>query len=158
MSSSAISPRELAALAAARLPEEARGGSALILDLRSRRHQRRGRIPGSHSLPCGLLVSGEAPEGDLILVADSSAQATAAAEALRQAGYNRHLRHLDGGVKAWEAAGLPLIRPESSGRPLTEIVCGGLLMAVAAFTQSLGLLALGLVLLCGPWVQARARA
>ena len=63
MSSSAISPRELAALSAARLPEEARGGSALILDLRSRRHQRRGRIPGSHSLPSGLLVSGEAPEG-----------------------------------------------------------------------------------------------
>jgi rhodanese-related sulfurtransferase len=158
MSSSAISPRELAALSAARLPEDARGGSALILDLRSRRHQRRGRIPGSHSLPSGLLVSGEAPEGDLILVADSSAQAIAAAESLRQVGYNRHLRHLDGGVKAWEAAGLPLIRPEPAGRPLTEIVCGALRMAAAAFTQSLGLLALGLVLLFGPWVQARARA
>lgn len=157
MSSSAISPRELAALPAARVPEEARGGPALILDLRSRRHQRRGRIPGSHSLPSGLLVSGEAPDGDLILVAESSAQATSAAEALRQAGYHRHLRHLDGGVPAWEAAGLPLIRPEPAGRPLTEMVCGGLLMTAAAFTQSLGLLALGLVL-CGPWVQARARA
>jgi len=158
MSSSAISPRELAALPAARLPEEARGGPALILDLRSRRHQRQGRIPGSHSLPSGLLVSGEAPDGDLILVADSSAQATSVAEALREAGYHRHLRHLDGGVPAWEAAGLPLIRPEPAARPLTEMVCGGLLMTAAAFTQSLGLLALGLVLLCGPWVQARARA
>lgn len=158
MSSSAISPRELATLPAARLPEEARGGPALILDLRSRRHQRRGRIPGSHSLPSGLLVSGEAPEGDLILVADSSAQATFAAEALREAGYHRRLRHLDGGVPAWEAAGLPLIRPEPVGRALIEMVCGGLLMAAAAFTQSLGLLALGLVLLFGPWVQARARA
>jgi hypothetical protein len=47
--------------------------------------------------------------------------------------------------------------PIPSGASLWQVAAGCLLLSIGAITQSIGLLGLGLVLLCGPWVRTRAR-
>lgn len=143
MSSTAIHPSELAALTAVSRPDQARGGRVLILDLRNGRQRRRGSIPGSHPCSPGQLVSGEPPEGDLILVAQNGSAAAGVAEALHQAGYQQRLRHLDGGFPSWQDAGLPVMTPQTTG---------------ALLLRPIGLLNAALALLPAPRPQPRAGA
>lgn len=84
-----------------------------MLDGRSHLSRARGHLPGSHPIPAGLLVSGEWPEGELLLVTESDAEAERIREALHAAGYPRRIRHLSGGFLAWHAAGLPVSRSRS---------------------------------------------
>lgn len=147
-----LQPLELAALP----------GAHLLLDLRSARRHRRGHIPGSHHLPAARLLSGEPPDGDLVLIGEDTAHSARVIESLHAQGYHRRLRHLDGGHAAWEARGLPVEAEPATGPTrvpdLPGLVAGGLLLGAAALSQSLPLLGLGLVLLCSPWVQSRSRA
>jgi len=85
----------------------------LVVDVRSRRQFARGHLPLSHPIPAGLLVSGEWPEGDLLLVDDGNGEAERVREALHNAGYPRRILQLAGGFAAWRAAGLPV----EGGRP-----------------------------------------
>jgi rhodanese-related sulfurtransferase len=147
-----LQPLDLAALPA----------GPLLLDLRSARRHRRAHLPGTHPLSAGRLLSGELPEGDLVLIGDDTAHSARVIEELHSQGYNRRLRHLAGGHAAWEAQGLP-VESQTPGATLSwpqlpSVAGGGLLLACGALSRSLALLALGLVLVCSPWVQARARA
>jgi rhodanese-related sulfurtransferase len=63
----------------------------LVVDVRSRRQFARGHLPLSHAIPAGLLVSGEWPEGDLLLVDDGNGEAERVREALHRGGYPRRL-------------------------------------------------------------------
>lgn len=99
-----LSPHDLLRL-------QSSGGSApsrLVVDIRSRRSFHRSHIPGSHNIPLARLVSGEPPDGDLVLVGESDQQTHAAIESLHAQGYPRLIHHLEGGVAAWQAQGLPL--------------------------------------------------
>ncbi len=80
----------------------------LVVDVRSRRQFARGHLPHSHPIPAGLLVSGEWPEGDLLLVDDGTGEAERVRESLHRAGYPRRILQLTGGFEAWRAAGLPV--------------------------------------------------
>ena len=80
----------------------------LVVDVRSRRQFARGHLPLSHPIPAGLLVSGEWPEGDLLLVDDGNGEAERVREALHRSGYPRRILQLAGGFEAWRAAGLPV--------------------------------------------------
>ena len=86
----------------------------LVVDVRSRRQFARGHLPHSHPIPAGLLVSGEWPEGDLLLVDDGTGEAERVREALHSAGYPRRILQLTGGFAAWRAAGLPVERSRPS--------------------------------------------
>jgi 3-mercaptopyruvate sulfurtransferase SseA len=55
-------------------------------------------------------VSGEWPEGDLLLVDDGNGEAERVREALHRGGYPRRILQLTGGFEAWRAAGLPVER------------------------------------------------
>ena len=80
----------------------------LVVDVRSRRQFARGHLPLSQPIPAGLLVSGEWPEGDLLLVDDGSGEAERVREALHRGGYPRRILQLAGGFEAWRAAGFPV--------------------------------------------------
>ena len=80
----------------------------LVVDVRSRRQFARAHLPLSHPIPAGLLVSGEWPDCDLLLVDDGNGEAERVREALHNAGYPRRILQLAGGFEAWRAAGFPV--------------------------------------------------
>lgn len=149
-------------LSAAHVRRLAKNPDTLLVDVRPRWRYRQSHVPDSHSIPAGLLLSGELPEGDLLLVGTDSKQSVDLIERLYEQGYNRRIQYLEGGFTAW-------VHSEDGGRePLTDwsrswqlgrqLVGGPVLLLMGGVTQSLGLLALGLVVWLGPWVVARSRA
>lgn len=132
--------------------------SPLLIDLRPQHRFRRGHIPGSHSLPSGLLLSGEPPEGELILISEAPREAAAVIEALHEAGYHQRLRYLAEGFAGWRARGLPIQATADWRQPrLASVLLPGLagtgLLLAAVLLSSLPLLALGLLLLWGAWIE-----
>lgn len=132
--------------------------SVLLIDLRSRQRFQRGHIAGSHCIPSGLLLSGEPPEGELILISEAPGEAVAVIEALHEAGYQQRLRYLSEGLAGWRAHGLPIeavAEPRQSGLvPVLLPVLAGLgLLCAAAVLSSLPLLGLGILLLWGAWIE-----
>lgn len=99
-----LSPQELVKIQAS---TEA-GSARLVVDIRPRRSFRSAHIPGSHNIPLAHLVSGEPPEGDLVLIGGSDQDSGRAIEALHQQGYPRRIEHLGGGFDAWRDQGLPV--------------------------------------------------
>lgn len=104
MNSLSLEPRDLQRQLA-RAPEQ---HPPLVIDVRRRRRFHRARIAGSHNVPAGLLLSGEHPDRDLILIGEGDDDAQAVAEALLQSGFHRRIQHLAGGVEGWQEAGLDL--------------------------------------------------
>jgi rhodanese-related sulfurtransferase len=80
----------------------------LVVDIRSRRSFHRSHVPGSHHIPLARLVSGETPDADLVLIGENDQQTSTAIDRLHAQGYPRLIRHLAGGLEAWQAQGLPL--------------------------------------------------
>lgn len=80
----------------------------LVVDVRRQSQFRRQRIRGSHNIPAARLLSGEPLDRDLLLIAANTGEAEALAEALHDGGFHRRIQHLDGGLSAWQRAGLPL--------------------------------------------------
>lgn len=105
------------ALAASDLGDLLLDAGATVLDVRTPGEFGAAHIPGSHNAPLDLL-SEHAPDilaaagGPVVLVCRSGARARQAEERLRAAGLPR-LHVLDGGLAAWEAAGLPVARGRS---------------------------------------------
>lgn len=130
----------------------------LLIDLRSRLRFRRGHIAGSHSIPSGLLLSGELPEGELVLISDAPHEAEALLEALHDAGYHQRLHYLAEGFSGWCMQGLPVhvaeaSRPFALAHGLLSGLLGTALLGAAALLTSLPLLGLGTLLLWGAWIE-----
>ncbi|HEX6061379.1 MAG TPA: rhodanese-like domain-containing protein [Candidatus Limnocylindria bacterium] len=91
-------------------PEDAKDRTDLhLLDVRESDEWAAGRIAGSQHIPLGELGAriGEVPKGATILtVCRHGNRSEAAARGLRTLGYT--VENLDGGVTAWNRAGLPL--------------------------------------------------
>ena len=91
-------------------PEDAKGRTDLhLLDVREPDEWAAGRIAGSQHIPLGELRDriGEVPKGRTILtVCRHGNRSEAAARGLRTQGYTA--LNLEGGVTAWQRAGLPL--------------------------------------------------
>lgn len=130
----------------------------LLIDLRPQHRFRRGHIAGSHCIPSGLLLSGEPPEGELILISDAPQEAVAVIEALHEAGYHQRLRYLAEGFHGWRERGLPIeAADDRSPSGLAGVLLPGLagtgLLLAAAVLSSLPLFGLGLLLLWGAWIE-----
>ena len=104
-------------------PEQVRDavskGNATLIDIRDGEElKQNGRIPGSVHASRGMLefyadpsLPYHKPEFDknkkIILHCASGGRSALAAATLKQMGYNK-VAHLDGGMKAWKEAGLPV--------------------------------------------------
>lgn len=94
-------------------PEEAAGrlerGEAVLLDVREQKEWDAGHAPGAVHVPLGQLAArlSELPQDrPLVAVCRSGGRSSTAVKALRQAGVEAE--NLDGGMQAWQRAGLPL--------------------------------------------------
>lgn len=132
----------------------------LVVDIRPRWRYRLAHVVGSHSIPAGLLLAGEAPEGDLLLIGDDSQQAEAVIDQLHDQGYLRKVSYLNGGYSTWQAETTIERQIEWEGlwNQGREQIAGPAFLLLGAVSQSLGILALGLVLWLGPKALARSRA
>ena len=110
-----LSPQQLLPLVSGSASSGQDSGQ-LIIDLRSRSRYHHRHIPGSHSIPSGRLISGEPPDGDLILVGDTTLHSAATLEQLYAQGYARRIRHLAGGFEAWRQLELPVAGQRSRSR------------------------------------------
>lgn len=110
-----IGPTELAA----RLHD----GTAAVLDIRGVAEWEAGRIPGAPNIPLGHLADrvAELPvQRPLVVQCESGARSAIAASLLEVLGVEDVL-HMDGGFRAWQAAGQPI----ASGAGVAEPVRAG---------------------------------
>jgi rhodanese-related sulfurtransferase len=88
-------------------------GKALALDVREPAEWSAGRIPGAVHIPLAELPrrAHELPhDRRIVAVCRSGNRSGLATAALRRAGYD--VENLRGGLKAWQASGLPLHAPD----------------------------------------------
>ena len=89
-------------------------GGALVVDLSAIADFEKGHLPGSRNIvpsqfdPEGKLLAGR-KQSPVVLVCRTGMASAAAARRLRKAGFEQ-VYWLDGGIAAWEAAGLPLVK------------------------------------------------
>ena len=101
-------------LSPAQVTELVNREDALVIDLRGQSEYEKGHILGAKHLlpsqvdPAGKLLA-KAAEGPVVLVCAAGMNAPATAAQLVKAGFKR-VGVLDGGIGAWQAAGLPLAR------------------------------------------------
>ena len=82
-----------------------------LLDVREQDEWDAGHAPGALHIPLGDLPSRveELPEADLLVTCRSGGRSAQATAWLNQAGWDA--RNLDGGMKSWAAADLPITSP-----------------------------------------------
>lgn len=147
MTAAALTPIDLKRrIAAAGHGVEPPPHAPLVVDLRAQRSFRRRHIPGSHNIPKARLLSTELPARDLILISDHGELDLAVATHLHEGGFHRRIEHLQGGLEAWNQAGLPLAgtaregdaRPSPLGNSLREPWLLSLLLLALAITLQQG--------------------
>lgn len=100
-------------------PDEARTlveQGAFLLDVREPAEWREGRAPRARHIPLGSLgqrVSELPKDRTIVAVCRSGRRSNTAASYLRKSGYIA--LNLTGGMQAWQAAGLPVVR--TGGKP-----------------------------------------
>ena len=126
-----ISPRELA--------EQLANGRISVIDVREPIEFASGHIAGSLNVPLSRLTEAELPPGPLALVCQSGNRSQQGCQRLRhQAGHPR-LLDLDGGIPAWQRAGLPLQRQRHAPLPLmqqVQIAAGSLILLGLTLSQT----------------------
>jgi rhodanese-related sulfurtransferase len=120
-------------LSPAAVAGEVAGGEVLLVDIREAEERaQHGSIPGAIHTARGMLEFAADPTSAyyhpafdpgarIILYCASGGRSALAASMLQLLGYTR-MAHLDGGLKAWLAAGLPI---ERSGEPRAKTLEGG---------------------------------
>lgn len=106
--------RPYKALTPAQLTALVNREDALVLDLSPAADFEKGHIAGSRNLQAGALAPGHklvagAKERPVVVVCRSG-QASADAAAKLKKGGVAHVHWLDGGIAAWQQAGLPLVK------------------------------------------------
>lgn len=111
----------VANLTPAEVAAELQSGAVTLIDIREAHERENGCIPGAVHASRGMLEfyadpgspyhrAEFHPERRIILHCASGGRSALAVCALAEMGYS-NLAHLDGGLKAWEAAGHPVEKP-----------------------------------------------
>ena len=141
-----LSPRELSSLI--------ESGNCQLIDVREPVEHAEVHIAAAKLIPLGQLAArcGELDRSRPVLVTcRSGKRGTAAMETLRAQGFSE-VRNLDGGMLAWEAAGLPCGRAEKKVMPLirqVQMVIGGFATAGAVLALTVDPAWVYLCLVCG---------
>ena len=105
--------------------------SVSVVDVRQPMEVAGGRIPGSRCIPLDRIKRAEVPEGDLVLVCQSGNRSAQAAALVRRRWPGRTVLDLEGGLEAWQQAGLPVERQAGAPLPLmrqVQIAAGTLVL------------------------------
>ena len=111
-----LSPDQVAA--------ELESGNATLIDIREEAERATGRIAAAHHAPRGMIEfyadptstyhrEEFDPEKRIILVCASGGRSALATQTLQDMGYE-NVAHLDGGLNAWIAQGLPVEKESES--------------------------------------------
>ncbi len=131
-----MSTRELKSMDAAAVKDLLASGKAVLIDIREEDEHARAHIPGARLLPLSRFnPAAHADDQSEIGVFHCESGTRTAAEAARilQTGF-REVYQLEGGLKAWRAAGLPATvnaRAPISIMRQVQITAGGLVVAGA---------------------------
>ena len=120
------------------LPSDVNPDDVLLLDVRTPAEFEKAHIEGAVLQPLAILDAGTtaklgAGKSACVVICQSGRRSEQAAEKLAASGHTA-LRILDGGVRAWESAGLPLVRGRGtvSLERQVRIAAGSLVFAGAA--------------------------
>ncbi|KAE8765516.1 rhodanese-like domain-containing protein [Georgenia thermotolerans] len=91
----------------------------VLLDVREQDEWDAGHAPGAVHIPMGELPArvDELPDGELLVVCRSGGRSARSAAWLNHSGYDAY--NVEGGMKQWQAAGLPLTAED--GRTATVL-------------------------------------
>ena len=131
------SPRFAAIVGADQLARAlAAGQDVRLLDVRTPMEFAAGRLAGSHNVPLNRLADHAAELGTatapVVIVCRSGARAHGAAAVLKARGMTR-VHVLEGGLIAWRALGMPVVRDPGASAALLRRVMGVLGIALAHF-------------------------
>jgi rhodanese-related sulfurtransferase len=90
-----------------------------------------GHIAGSLNVPLARLADTQLPDGPLVLVCQSGNRSLQGCRRLLERQPSRLLLDLEGGIPAWQQAGLPLLRQANAPLPLmrqVQIAAGSLVL------------------------------
>ena len=118
-------------LTAQELARQLESGAIGVIDVREPMEFAGGHIAGSLNVPLARLADTPLPEGPLVLVCQSGNRSLQGCRRLLDRQPGRLLLDLDGGIPAWQQAGLPLLRQANAPLPLmrqVQIAAGSLVL------------------------------
>ena len=103
-------PNEVHDLTPQQVSQGIADGTMMIVDVREPREIEMERIPGSFFLPMSMFDPDQIPDpqGRRVVFSCASGIRSVTASELSQAGGLPYDAHLEGGIKAWKAAGFPV--------------------------------------------------
>lgn len=113
------------------LAEQLAAREITLIDVREPMEYASGHISGSLNVPLSRITEAHLPSGPLVLVCQSGKRSTKALAQLLQQGHPHPLADLEGGVPAWQQAGLPLRKLNGAPLPLmrqVQIAAGSLVL------------------------------
>jgi rhodanese-related sulfurtransferase len=102
-----------------------------VIDVREPMEYAGGHIAGSLNVPLSRISQADLPRGPRVLVCHSGNRSAQALAQLQQQGHAHPLADLEGGVPAWQQAGLPLRKLKTAPMPLmrqVQIAAGSLVL------------------------------
>ena len=118
-------------LTARELARQLESGAIGVIDVREPMEFAGGHIAGSLNVPLARLADTQLPDGPLVLVCQSGNRSLQGCRRLLERQPNRLLLDLEGGIPAWQQAGLPLLRQANAPLPLmrqVQIAAGSLVL------------------------------
>ena len=111
-----------------------------VVDVREPMEYAGGHIAGSLNVPLSRITQADLPQGPLVLVCQSGNRSTKALTQLLQQGHPHPLVDLEGGVPAWQQAGLPVRKLQNAPLPLmrqVQIAAGSLVLLGLVLSHAL---------------------
>jgi len=118
-------------LTAQELARQLETGAIGVIDVREPMEFAGGHIAGSLNVPLARLADTQLPDGPLVLVCQSGNRSLQGCRRLLERQPSRLLLDLEGGIPAWQQAGLPLLRQANAPLPLmrqVQIAAGSLVL------------------------------
>jgi rhodanese-related sulfurtransferase len=110
-----------------------------VIDVREPMEYAGGHIAGSLNVPLSRITQADLPRGPLVLVCHSGNRSAQALAQLLQQGHPHPLSDLEGGIPAWQQAGLPVRKLKNAPLPLmrqVQIAAGSLVLLGVIMSQT----------------------
>ncbi len=111
---------------------------ATVIDVRDPMEYASGHIAGSLNVPLPQLCKASLPQGPLVLVCQSGYRSGRGVAQLRRQRHSAPVSELEGGLPAWQQAGLPVRKLKGAPLPLlrqVQIAAGALVLAGLILSQ-----------------------